>query len=118
MSRYAIIHPASGAIVMVTTVQSMMAPDHLDRRPAPAGVDPATHWWDGWSFRPRVDADISAAIEGETVVLDYPAEAWVAAPDGTISSTRTLPRASERRRRIVLVGRYRGDLWIEPGDAA
>ena len=112
MSRWAFIHPASGAIVMVTTCATIAPPAHLDRRAAPAGVDPSTHWWDGWSFAPRVDAAITADALGGSILIDCPADAWLSFPDGSIAKDRTMAIPA-RRARVAMVGRYRGEAWIE-----
>lgn len=114
MSRWAFIHPASGAIVMVTTARAMAAPAHLERRAAPAGVDPGTHWWNGWSFAPRIDAAIVAAVVGDSVSIGCPADAWLSFPDGSIGVDRTMATPSGRTR-ITLVGKYRGEAWMEGG---
>ncbi|MFC3442543.1 hypothetical protein ACFOKF_15315 [Sphingobium rhizovicinum] len=115
MSRWAIIHRASGAIVMVTTARGLAAPDNLDRRPAPAGIDPATHWWNGWSFAPREDAPIAADMADDAVSIDCPTDAWLSMPDGAIAQDRMVA-APAGRARVTLVGRWRGEAWIG-GDA-
>lgn len=117
MSRWAITHPASGAIVMVTTIPTIAAPWHLDRWPAPTGVDPGTHWWNGWSFAPREDATIALAVDGNEVIVECPADAWVALPDGSIALGRrfALPVG---RARVCMVGHYRGEVWFEPEGTA
>lgn len=112
MKRWAFIHPASGAIVMVTTSPASMPPAHLDRRPAPVGVDPGLHWWNGWSFAPRTDAPIAVSLAGDRVSIDAPADAWLSLPDGSIAMDRDIA-APASRARISLVGQYRGDAWIE-----
>lgn len=117
MKRWAFIHPASGACLMVTTIATMAAPAHVDRRPAPTGVDPGTHWWNGWSFAPRADAPIEAARDGNTIKIACPADAFVALPDGTIAMDRSFA-APAGRARVCLVGRYRGESWIEMEGAA
>lgn len=106
------VHPASGAIVMMTTVAAS-SPAHFDRRPAPGGVDPRTHWWDGWSFAPRVDAPIAATVSGDAISITCPADAWLCLPDGSIARDRVTPLPVGQRARITMVGRYRGEAWIE-----
>ncbi len=117
MKRWAFIHPASGACLMVTTIATMAAPSHLDRRPAPTGVDPGTHWWNGWSFAPRVDAAIATTRLGDRIAIACPGDAFVALPDGAIGTWRNVA-APAGRARIVLVGKYRGESWIEMEGAA
>lgn len=112
MKRWAFIHPLSGAIVMVTTSAAAQPPAHLDRRAAPAGVDPGIHWWNGWSFAPREDAELAVASEGGRVAIACPDNGWLAMPDGSISQDRDIA-APAGRARITLVGRYRGECWIE-----
>jgi len=112
MISFAVIHPVSGAIVMMTTSADAALPDHLVRRAAPAGVDPGLHWWNGWSFAPREDAPISAIVSGELVTIVCPESAFIALPDGTIILDRQMV-APQRRARVTLVGRYRGESWIE-----
>lgn len=116
MRRWAIIHPASGAIVMVTTSRATDAPAHLERRAVPAGVDPRTHYWNGWSFAPRTDVPIAATVAGDNVMIDCPADAWLSYPDGAIAQDRILGLPGGRSR-VVMMGRYRGEAWIA-GDTA
>lgn len=116
MKRWAFIHPASGAIVMVTTSKATDAPAHLDRRAAPTGVDPASHWWNGWSFAPRIDAPIAAVLGDDSVTINCPAEAWLSFPDGSIAQDHALALPAGRSR-VVLIGRHRGEVWIERNDA-
>lgn len=115
--RWAFIHPASGAIVMVTTSRHVSPPAHLVRRCAPVGVEPRTHWWNGWSFAPRVDAPIAATMASGLVSIACADDAWLSFPDGSIGTSREIA-ASGRRARVSLVGRYRGEAWIEPEGAA
>ncbi len=112
MIQFAIIHAASGAIVMMTMSADVALPAHLERRPVPAGVDPGLHWWNGWSFAPREDAAIDAVVAGEQVTVACPDDAWLAFADGTIAMDRSIA-TPVRRARVMLVGRYRGDCWIE-----
>lgn len=115
MSRWAFIHPASGAIVMVTTSSAATAPAHLERRAAPIGVDPGLHWWNGWSFAPRADAAITAEPDAlaQTATIACPADAWLSLPDGSMTADRVVPVPGGRRCRVTLIGRHRGEVWIE-----